>query len=518
MSILEWPNRRLELSLLLDDPEVVEFLVEYDEDDRRQQASLALRIGVLALHQARGAIDVQAVRREGERLVADVREVLTGHASQVSQTVGKELAAYLDPNTGVLPQRLQHLVAEDGELARVVKGLVAGDDSAVAKTLAAHVGESSPLFRKLDPAQRDGLLATLEATIEEALQAQHKRIASEFTLDDPESALSRLVRELTTKQGELQQGLSGDVDQLRRLLSLDEDDSALSRLVRKVEQAQTGIVQQFSLDSETSALSRLKKELGLTLAAMQKDQAEFQGQVLELLGRLDERRQLERKSTLHGHRFEEALGVRVRALADGAGDLFESTGNGTGRIRHCKKGDHVVTLGPERVGAGRRVVFEAKEDASYNDARALAEIELCRKNRDADVGVFVFSRASFPDAKAFRRFGSHLLVVWDSEDPHSDVVLECAYSVALALLAAAATDEVDVDVDMEVIDAAILAVEKQAERMQKIRSKCDSIRSAAGWIDDEARKIADNLHREATRLQEQATSLRSFIPANSCRP
>ncbi len=154
MSLIEWPHRRLELSLLVDDPEVVSFLGSLEESEQQQSASLALRIGVLALHQAHGSVDVQAVRREGERLIADVRQVLTRHASQVSQTVGKELAAYLDPATGVLPQRLERPVAEDGELARVLGSLVSGDDSAVAKTLAVHLGESSPLLRKLDPGQR----------------------------------------------------------------------------------------------------------------------------------------------------------------------------------------------------------------------------------------------------------------------------------------------------------------------------------------------------------------------------
>lgn len=141
------------------------------------------------------------------------------------------------------------------------------------------------------------------------------------------------MRELTAKQGELQKGLSGDVDQLRRLLSLDEDDSALSRLVRKVEHAQTGIVEQFSLDSEHSALSRLKRELHGQLSNLQQSQVEFQGQVLELLTRLDERRTVERGGTQHGVRFEDALAGRLRALADGGGDLMERTGTTTGRVR-----------------------------------------------------------------------------------------------------------------------------------------------------------------------------------------
>jgi hypothetical protein len=511
MSVVDFPHRRLEVSLLVDDPQVVGFLSDYSDPERAHQASLALRIGVLALYQARGAIDVEAVRHEGEHLIGKLREVLSSEAARVSQSVGKELAAYLDPKTGVLPQRLERLVATDGDLERVIKNLVDGDSSAVAKTLAAHVGEASPLFKKLDPTQRDGLLAAVEELITQSLAEQHAKIAGEFTLDDPASAMSRLVRELTDKQGELQQGLSGDVEQLRLLLSLDQEDSALSRLVRKVEEAQVGIVEQFSLDSKNSALSRLKGELVTTLGSIQANQAEFQGCVLELLGRLDERHQMERAGTLHGHRFEEALGRQIKSLADGASDLFETTGNSTGLMRNCKKGDFVVTVGAERAGNGRRIVVEAKEDKSYTDARALGEIEECRKNRNADVGIFVFSRSLFPATKTFRRFGRDLVVVWDSQDPASDVILDCAYSVAMALVAAEDAKSVEIELDLEAVEKAVLSIEKQADRMQKIRGTCETIQSSARWIDDEARKIAVNLARDAEHVREQADRLRAMF-------
>jgi hypothetical protein len=43
-----------------------------------------------------------------------------------------------------------------------------------------------------------------------------------------------------------------------------------------------------------------------------------------------------------------------------------------------------------------RIAVEAKEDFSYDLAEACAEMQSARKNRDAAIGVFVFSRKTAP--------------------------------------------------------------------------------------------------------------------------
>ena len=67
-----------------------------------------------------------------------------------------------------------------------------------------------------------------------------------------------------------------------------------------------------------------------------------------------------------------------------------------GAIKHCKKGDLVVELGDDCVAAGARFVIGAKEDKSYTLPIARAELETAKKNRDAGVGVFVFSQKTAP--------------------------------------------------------------------------------------------------------------------------
>ena len=63
--------RSIRLDLLIEDPQAVAQLLPIPEGRPRQaHASTALRIGLLALEQARGQIDTDSVRREGERILS----------------------------------------------------------------------------------------------------------------------------------------------------------------------------------------------------------------------------------------------------------------------------------------------------------------------------------------------------------------------------------------------------------------------------------------------------------------
>ena len=64
----------LHLTLEINDPTVVEELSAFPDGPKRQEVALiALRIGILALRQAKGSIDVDLVRNEGERLIKEMR-------------------------------------------------------------------------------------------------------------------------------------------------------------------------------------------------------------------------------------------------------------------------------------------------------------------------------------------------------------------------------------------------------------------------------------------------------------
>src|SRR2546425_6545468 len=97
----------LKLHLEVVDPETVGELCRHDEGpDREAFALRALRLGVLTLRQARGELDAQTIRQEGERLVGEVNQVLAEHVVKLTGDVASSLRQFLDPQSGVLPQRL----------------------------------------------------------------------------------------------------------------------------------------------------------------------------------------------------------------------------------------------------------------------------------------------------------------------------------------------------------------------------------------------------------------------------
>jgi len=125
---------------------------------------------------------------------------------------------------------------------------------------------------------------------------------------------------------------------------------------------------------------------------------------------LQARKEEAARSTQHGHAFEDQLGLVIAAEAQRLNDPYVPTGCTAGAIKNCKTGDFVSILGPDSAAPNARVVWEAKEDKSYDLRRALSEIEEARKNRQAQVGVFVFSRNTAPNTlQSFARYGSDLV-------------------------------------------------------------------------------------------------------------
>lgn len=501
------------LELLVDDPLLVQELMAYAEGPERSEYALtALRIGVLALKQAQGRLDADVVRGEGERILTALEHRLAQHQSTVHEQVASTLQNYFDPKSGRFNERVEQLVKSGGDLERLLRTQIGQSDSELSKTLAAFIGEQSPLMQLLSPTQSQGLLSSIAASVNESLEGQRKKILTEFSLDDPTSALARLVRELNEKHGELTQDLQNKVDEVIGEFSLDSEDSALSRLVAQVRTAQERISSEFSMDQETSGLFRMKREIQQLIETHNKANEEFREHVRTSLATLQARKEESQKSTRHGLEFENALAMFVTENGQASGDIVTACGDTTGLIKNCKVGDVVITLGPEKVNAGANIVIEAKQDASYKLADALTEIETGRKNRDAKVGVFVFSKRTAPAGlDALARYGDDVVVVWDSENSETDVILSAGLSLARALCVRQAAESKKVDVDIEAIVKSILDVEKQAQGLEEIRTSAQSIKNAAEKIDNRARIVGEGLARSVKSLEEEMEAVKGYF-------
>ncbi len=502
-NVISLPSRALKISLTISNPEVLHELEKRDDGAARDAfATQALRLGVLALRQASGALDADMIRREGEQLLSSVGAVLQERTSELSGALAKTMLQYLDPSSGALPQRIEQLTKPNGDLETLLGKHLRGDQSVIAQTLAEHIGEQSPIFKLLSPKQSDGLLATLADTLKRALDGQRDEVLKQFSLDRKESALSRLVAEVATSNGKLRGELSEDVGKIVNEFSLDREGSALQRLSSMLAKTNEAVQTSLTLDDETSPLARLKREILDVLGQHNVANVTFQTEVRSTLETFKTRREEAARSTLHGNTFEDKVGEILEHQAKRIGDVCEHVGDTPGRLQR-KFGDYVLELGPESAAPGARIVYEAKAKRRYTMKSALAEIAEARKNRDAKIGVFVFDWASAPEKMdPLHRIGSDLFVVWDADDGATDTLFEAAFLVARTLAHRACEADSKSEADFRALGELIEGIAVHAASLEAIEKAARSVKKNGELILSSSEGLREALVRQVAALRE----------------
>lgn len=494
--------RSIDLTLRVADPDVVAELLKREGAERAEFANTALRIGVLALRQAAGTLDGQTLRNEGERLVALVEGKLNEHAKELKTRLDSELGSYFDSDKGKFAQRVRDLTDDKGNFAGLLRRHIEGDTSTLAQSLARAVGENSPLMKHLSPREKDGLVETIARVVQERLKEQSERVLAEFDLNKDDSALNRLIQNVNKISREIGEQFNPE-----------EEQSALAKLNKALEQTRKQIAKDLTLDDDESALSRLHEKLRAQFEEMLEKQTKFQKEIAERLGI----KQVQARTTEGGFTFEHAVGEALRKRVQNMSDAFAAVGELSG-VQGRKTGDYVQTMGSESAAPGANIVYECKRDRRYRVKIALEEMDQARKNRDAQVGVFVMDAKTVrenPDLKAeyptaLSRVGNDIIAVWDSENEATDIVLDAAISLARALVlrAAQAKDEEERE-ELEDLSKAIADIEKQFERFEKMMKWCDDIEDSAGGIKDELAKVLKRLRSDVKSLNENLESLGS---------
>lgn len=516
-----------QLSLEITDPIVCVELRARTGAELERYVNTALSIGVMCLQQTTTRVDMQSL----QAVVDQAKELVALRGKEVLQHVEATLREHFDPTTGKVSARITALIQKDGELERILKAYIGANDSAMAQTLAEYLGEKSALFKRLSPDEKDGVLAHIKSLVQTMLTDQTQGLLKQFSLDNKESAMSRFITELSIKHGALHDGIDSKIDVMRREFSLDTPDSALSRLMSRVEQAQKKISDEFSTDNESSALNRLvtmlestntrieqqltldndNSALSLMLRKLEGTQQQILSSHVDLqsaFAALHARKQEQARSPKHGNTFEEDLGQLVAQEARRRSDVFEDTSKTTGVIPHCKKGDHVIELGPETPAPGARVVWEAKEDKSWDEKRALAELSDAIKNRQAQIGIFVFSQKTAPEGmEEFQRYGNSIVVVWDAENPATDITVRAAYSLARALAVREAQKSDKGQDVLRNIEHATRAVEKQIGSLEEIQKLAQTVKGHGDKIVDKSDRMRKELVLQIEKLDEQIDAL-----------
>jgi len=324
---------------------VVSMLTAVVAGRRRDELALgALKIGVLALRQAQGRVDAEAVRTEGERLIASLGAQLVTHQGQMTGQLAATLREYFDPSSGRFNERVERLIRQDGDLEQVLRATTNQSVVELRAVLDPYLGENSRLIELLTPGDSNVLIGAIKSSVDQLILAQQTRLFTEFSLDNKAGALSRLVGEISSQNGSLGSNLQNSIQDVVKEFSLDSEDSALSRLVRRVEAAQRQISSEFTPRFGPVCTFRMKRDLSGLIEAMRKDSAAFQERVVAALEAMKARRQESLASTAHGRDFEQGVFDFIQAACQQAFRARERHGRTHRDIRNCKKGDCVITL------------------------------------------------------------------------------------------------------------------------------------------------------------------------------
>ncbi len=184
------------------------------------------------------------------------------------------------------------------------------------------------------------------------------------------------------------------------------------------------------------------------------------------------------RSAAKGADFEDLLEGLLADAVRGSDHLVERTSDVTGDVLRSKKGDFVVTLDPDTTrGAAVRLVIEAK-DREISGRAMRDELNEAKRNRDAAVGLVVFSTAHAPAGIApfDVRMGDVYCAI-DPGDPEP-ATLDAALRLA-RLLALASTRETDTDVDAAALHEALQRVRAELDAVRGLKTKLTTIGTAA---------------------------------------
>jgi hypothetical protein len=166
--------------LVLADAALAASLAERESSERPAVVERALRIGLLALQDASMTVDVDVVRREFEKLVAQT----TAANEQAARAVEDVLRANFADGDGRLPRTLERFLGDRGALQQFVNELFdeTKRDSAIGRIgglLGTYFdGDRSKLALLLDPTRLGSPLHQFRQEIAEGFKGVHERLTA----------------------------------------------------------------------------------------------------------------------------------------------------------------------------------------------------------------------------------------------------------------------------------------------------------------------------------------------------
>src|SRR5262249_12148681 len=167
----------IRLVLELHEPLLVAYFEPISESDRSAKALEALKVGVIALQTACPTLNTQIVKDQFAEMQHDFGEALT---------------RYFAEKNGIVPRSLNDAFGDKGALSQFFQRYFDPESGRVVRLMDSQVGPSSRFAKLFDPKNKDGIIATIEDKVMHLVEAKLNEVLREFSLDEDDSAMSRL--------------------------------------------------------------------------------------------------------------------------------------------------------------------------------------------------------------------------------------------------------------------------------------------------------------------------------------
>ena len=276
-------------------------------------------------------------------------------------------------------------------------------------------------------------------------------------------------------------------------------DTFAKEMHRVIGQSSTNINETFSMDSENSPLKALKSDLIESSQNLNKQVTDKIDAVNAKVEAINTKRQIIMNSTKKGLPFEDSVFEVLAQIAMASADEAIKTGQTSGLIKNCKKGDVTVSVNKlASRGHNVNIVFEAKSMAMSRDEWR-KELNLAMTNRAAEISVAVVqtvdqmpnkSRTSIQD-------NQQLMVAFDPEfdDP---AVLACIYNVAKAYAVSRSLE--GTQVNFKVIQEAVQQLQFSISDLESIEGALKTSHKALEKIDSARINIKGTIQNQSQRL------------------
>jgi hypothetical protein len=363
----------LDLNLLITDRNVLMYLAQFaDEDTRGEKAAEAMKVGVIAIQSASPTLDTSVVQSCFGTLEAAMRESLTGFQREVKES----LTVYFADGRGVVPKSIDDVFGDGGRLATTFQRFFDPQEGRLSHLLRSQVGPDSSFGKVLDPTNKQGVIAVLEARVHELVEAKLDDVLKEFSLDQDGSAMCRLQKLLTASfekihralghsEGTAEESKKGHVKGIRfekelyddffveRCVSLEDEPSLVRGTPGFIDGCKTG---------------DLVSTLGPTTGAPGEHVViEIKEKPIKLKEAIDELQEAKRNRRAKVGIFVFARGCEPCEVGD-----FRRIGE-----------DYYCTVDKDDLLAGRPLTYF---DAAYKIARVML-VAAARKNKDEEVDL-----------------------------------------------------------------------------------------------------------------------------------